>query len=953
MQWYHILGIYLTVVLGLIIFVLIQASLTRRNSYGRLSDSGGRKYSVWVKVWRWLRFVARCGRRRNRRKPKSGANNEDDDLQEERRALRKQLREEAEEWLLHWVEKIVELGEDWLDTDFGDDEEDEDEYLFYGEEISEGGEADDNDECGYNSNKGAAAAGLVDERQVVNGLVNTGNSCFFNSVLQALASADYLQNYLSNILERMDEMNDMYGNNFVSMPLTEALWETLTDLNAVVNQDSASQPYEILAALGTRGLNYREQQDAHEAFKFISTFLTEERQVFADLQTPSLLDSNIASMLAQIDKDKPHIFSVPRGLESVGTKGLARVRAIMKLANFAGLPADGQSLTFGRQPVIHNPFTGLSATRLSCAQCGYTEAVRHGIFDYVTLILPLDATTYTLDKALRDYISLEELSGVQCCKCSLRKTLNDIIGDIKRAASWLESNPKYKIEPDTNSGNASQRRLRRVEKAQTVWRRVVLNHAEQTGGMDSDTDYESSDNDDLYSDTEQELVYPLDPAKQRIDRSHNLPSPTLANVPQIIEKLRHNANEVAKALRANIQSPLPGITLSKAYSPLSTMQVTFAKLPPCLCLHMSRSSYTLDDGAVKNPCHVRFPEYLDLSPYTTNGYLKTDPTESMIDESLRATTDLSVDQINNGDNPYPNTNRRTKDAADALGPSSSIFQTGYRLKAVVVHVGSHSYGHFITYRRKPRPPIRSGVNTPRYRSISAVSLPSHASSKLQNHAGSNGLANDRRFASATPGTPNETTTAAADGVRRRRIVGGNPAAYSDSNSESAGVSSAGPDYFMPAVSQSSTPSLFPTPSRSKRSWKATDAMTSEWYLISDEDVQPATLTEVLNANPYLLIYERIESPHMVEYAGTPGILPSLSNLRNLAKKSSTSAAGSSSSQPPSTPKPSSPPLDKKGSEQRRISRSCEPGFTGDVDADVAAANVEHATRLAAATAFAN
>ncbi|KAJ2325539.1 hypothetical protein GGH92_010430, partial [Coemansia sp. RSA 2673] len=73
--------------------------------------------------------------------------------------------------------------------------------------------------------------------------------------------------------------------------------------------------------------------------------------------------------------------------------------------------------------------------------------------------------------------------------------------------------------------------------------------------------------------------------------------------------------------------------------------------------------------------------------------------------------------------------------------------------------------------------------------------------------------------------------------------------------------------------------------RPKRSWRVTEAMTAEWYLISDEDVQAVTLAEVLNANPYLLIYERIDSPHVVEYAGTPSILPSLTNLRGLARRS--------------------------------------------------------------------
>ncbi|KAJ2059068.1 ubiquitin-specific protease ubp1 [Coemansia sp. S155-1] len=859
MQWYHVLGIYVAIVLGLIVLVLVQARHARRPLVHRRRPEG--RHSLAYRFWRWLWFVVRCGRRRKKRAKVAT------DRQEERRALRQQLREEAQEWVLEWVERIVELGEDLLDADFGGDE-DEDEFLA-GDDPGSADEASDAE--------GGEGSGSGDERQVVYGLVNTGNSCFFNSVLQALASAEYLQNYLSSVLERMDELNDMRGsssnsNDLVSMPLTEALWETLTDLNAVVSRDLAFQPFAVMAALGSSRLNDREQQDAQEAFQLISTALTEERHVFSGQQTPSLLSADVAGMLAHVDAQRPHVFAVPRGLESVGTKGLARVRAIMKLANFAGLPAEGQSLTYGRRQVLQNPFTGLMASRLSCAQCGYTEVVRHFAFDNVSLSLPL-AATCTLDRALREYISLEQLSGVQCRKCTLSQTLRDLVTEIKSATAWLGNNPHYDISPDTNANvETGTREARQIARAQAIWRRAVLNPAHQPGGpLNSDSDSDSDSDSvsefdqavsgladdasklvtDVAGDAEaRTVVYPVDPAQQLIDRTHNLPPPRLVNVPQMIKQLRVDANEVAMALRTDIQRSLPNIHLHKAYSPLSTKQVAFAKLPPCLCLHLSRSAITPDGYIVKNPCHVRFPEYLDFAPYTTNGHLKTDPTESMIDERLASP---GTERL-----PHMYLQKRSRDAAEALGHGVDL-QTGYRLQAVVVHIGSHSYGHFITYRRKPRPPIRSGINTPRYRSGSVTAPMSQCPPGLAQSS-------EKRYASATPSLVGEPV----DGIRRRRIVGGS---VNSTSSDSNDVSSS--DYFSPA-SQTSRP---------KRSWRVTDAMTAEWYLISDEDVQPATLSEVLNANPYLLIYERIESPHVVEYAGTPSILPSLTNFCSLAKRS--------------------------------------------------------------------
>ncbi|KAJ2712419.1 ubiquitin-specific protease ubp1, partial [Coemansia sp. D1744] len=548
MFWYHILGLYLTVVLGLIVLVLVQAKGLRRR--------GENKRSFWVQVWRWLRYVARCGRRRKKRTKPT------DDRREERRALRRQLREEAEEWLSKWIEKIVELGDDLLDTNF-DDEDDEDELLL-GDEQWSGDDESDGD--------GTNALDSSDERQVVYGLVNTGNSCFFNSVLQALASAEYLQNYLTSTLERMDEINDEYSANIVSMPLTEALWETLTDLNAVVNRDSAFQPFAVMAALGSRQLNDREQQDAQEAFQLISTALSEERQSLSSLQVPSLLNSELVTMLSQVEDQKPPMLVVPRGLECAGTKSLSRVKALMKLATLAGLPAEGQSLTFGRRSMLLNPFAGLKASRLSCVNCGYTEAVRHFAFDNISLSLPL-AATCTLDQALRRYVSMEKLYDCPCRKCTLSQTLRELVQEIKCSTEWLAEHPEYNIE-SSDSLEKSAKDQRRATRAVAVWRRMVLNDMANVGASTSESDFEL-DGDARDTDASG-MIYPINPVDQLVKQQKNLPSPQLVDVPGVIKHLKSDADKVASALSADVQRPLLGIALRSAPSPLCTKQDAFA-----------------------------------------------------------------------------------------------------------------------------------------------------------------------------------------------------------------------------------------------------------------------------------------------------------------------------------------------------------------------------------------
>ena len=85
---------------------------------------------------------------------------------------------------------------------------------------------------------------------------------------------------------------------------------------------------------------------------------------------------------------------------------------------------------------------------------------------------------------------------------------------------------------------------------------------------------------------------------------------------------------------------------------------------------------------MKNSCPVKFDEYLDLSNYTTSGALSTIPSLPISSPTPSASSSRSS-------TPTPSLYSRQ--------------QTIYRLSAVVCHYGQHSFGHYIAYRRKPRP----------------------------------------------------------------------------------------------------------------------------------------------------------------------------------------------------------------------------------------------------------
>lgn len=139
-----------------------------------------------------------------------------------------------------------------------------------------------------------------------------------------------------------------------------------------------------------------------------------------------------------------------------------------------------------------------------------------------------------------------------------------------------------------------------------------------------------------------------------------------------IEKAKRDIEYRLNVGRIEEEGDHDKLPLLRSVSRMSSKQVMLAKPPKILCLHISRSAF-LNTGAIyKNTCQLLFPEYLDIAPFSTNGTLHTQPNLPI------STTTLSTTTENQGD-------RRP---------------VYYKLMSVVVHYGSHSFGHFIAYKRR-------------------------------------------------------------------------------------------------------------------------------------------------------------------------------------------------------------------------------------------------------------
>jgi ubiquitin carboxyl-terminal hydrolase 1 len=211
--------------------------------------------------------------------------------------------------------------------------------------------------------------------------------------------------------------------------------------------------------------------------------------------------------------------------------------------------------------------------------------------------------------------------------------------------------------------------------------------------------------------THQRLVQDYEKLKVAVESE---PNPSTSKKKRYKEAKRMEAKVKAALAEGRIEEDIKDLKMEKVFSKASTKQAMIARPPPVLALHLNRSLH-YGSYAAKNTIVVQFPELLDLTPFTTSGKLSVVPSAPMSTTPPvhpRSTT------------PTPSTYATPR--------------TMYRLASVVCHYGQHSFGHYICYRRKPRPlDNKSRWNPPRLLSdpIAALQRASSISQGAVDYAG--------------------------------------------------------------------------------------------------------------------------------------------------------------------------------------------------------------------------
>lgn len=116
-------------------------------------------------------------------------------------------------------------------------------------------------------------------------------------------------------------------------------------------------------------------------------------------------------------------------------------------------------------------------------------------------------------------------------------------------------------------------------------------------------------------------------------------------------------------------------------------QLTFGRLPQCLCLHIQRTAFERGVPSKRND-HVSFPESLDMGRYAyASQAVKSQELERKSREWAKHMTESSEKE---GEVKLP-----------PLPLSQDKPKISYNLRSVVVHLGAINSGHYLTYRKGP------------------------------------------------------------------------------------------------------------------------------------------------------------------------------------------------------------------------------------------------------------
>lgn len=226
------------------------------------------------------------------------------------------------------------------------------------------------------------------------GLVNLGNTCFLNCVLQSLAGSPVFMKFVNNLARSA-------GPSSFSHHLIQVLEEVHTKEKVGEISDSAENvnPSVILEALRTHKGWYTigEQQDSGEALNAVL----------------SIIESEIEQRNSMVERENTFV-------------GKIELLSVTQLKNSSAGLFDSYSWQDRGDGLEMSPFRSITMYDTRCTTCQFKKEKTHNMC-YIHQ-LNLDTTTTSVQQLFSSHFATEQLSGVYCDMCTLREIRPKIEG---------------------------------------------------------------------------------------------------------------------------------------------------------------------------------------------------------------------------------------------------------------------------------------------------------------------------------------------------------------------------------------------------------------------------------------------------------------------------------------------------------------------------------------------